>query len=546
MSQGRYGHNRFAAAAVAVAALVSAGSVATAQAHPGASNAGQSSPSHAIAWHACSTATGFQCGSMSVPLDYDVPGGEHIDVAVIRHRAADPARRVGSLIWNPGGPGGGGTTSLPMVYPAFSSTLRAQFDIVSFDPRGIGASSPLTCFDSPAQEAALLDQQPVGFPVGAAQERQQTKVNAQFSAACARRGGPIQYHMSTANVARDMDRLRAAVGQRRLNYYGISYGSYLGATYVNLFPAQTGRVVLDGNVPPVIWNDMHAGRDTNTFNRLDSPLGSELALQEMMTQCGLVTSKRCSFSAGSPLATLTKYRTLLDRVSAKPVTVAGARFTYAAVVSTVSSGLFTQNDNPVTHTGWADLADLLQELWKQSGPRKTPPATLSPRAQSLARGTTIHAGLGVAPDSAPPLPEAIYGVLCSESPNPKNPASYGDQARAANDADSPDGFGYAWSWLAQPCAQWRARDTDRYTGPWNRSTSPLLLVGTLADGNTAYTGSQRMAVQLRNTRLLTETGGGHTALLNRSDCIDRYTSAYLVNGTLPAPGTVCHQNRKPF
>jgi len=146
----------------------------------------------------------------------------------------------------------------------------------------------------------------------------------------------------------------------------------------------------------------------------------------------------------------------------------------------------------------------------------------------------------------PELLEGTYGVLCSESPNPSDPAAYSGEGLRVNAAQSPSGFGALWVWTAEPCAQCQARAADRDTGPWTRSTKPYLLIGTLGDSNTAYVATQRLAAEVPNARVLTETGGGHTANFNKSDCIDRHVDAFLVSGTLPPKGTVCDQNLAPF
>lgn len=491
-----------------------------------------------LRWSSCPDASGFQCATIRVPRDYDAPGGPQISVAAIRHPATDPSRRIGSMFWNPGGPGGAGTDSLPLFWSSFPQTIRERYDVVSFDPRGVGRSTPLQCFDTPAQEQRLLARLPVGFPVGRSEQRRQIRVQAAFDAACAERGGQIQRHMSTANVARDMDRLRAAVGDARLTYWGTSYGTYLGVTYANLFPAHAGRIILDGNVPPVQWNDAAHRKADNTFTRLQSPLGSETGLTLMLQQCGAAGASRCAFAATTPEKTVAKYRILLRRLRAHPGSVSGVPFTYAATVSQTASLLIAQNRNPVTNTGWTDLADLLQVLWRQSDPSTT---TQPPVPQKIADLVT---GKNRPPSAV--LPEATPGVLCSESPNPTRAKSYVRQANAANRTQSPDGFGALWTWLAEPCASWQAGDADRYTGPWDRATVPFLVIGTVADSNTAFVGSQLMAAELPNARLLTEGGGGHTALLNRSTCIDDRAVAYLVSGRLPAPGTFCEQDQHPF
>ncbi len=513
----------------ALTALVAAALVCTPANSPAAASARPAvSP---LAWHPCPDATSFQCATMPAPLDYDRPGGATIGIAVIRHLATDRAHRAGSVFWNPGGPGAAATVNLPAVYPLFPAGVRARFDIVALDPRGIGGSDQLRCFATPAAEDAVLATLPGGFPVGATQQRAEIDTYAQLDRACATHAGPIQYHMSTANDARDIDRARQALGESKVNYYGVSYGTYLGLTYANLFPAHAGRIVLDGNVAPVEWNDTRRGTRLGTFLRLHSPAGSQAALELMISQCGRVAATRCAFSAGSPTATLAKYRTLLQRLRAHAVTVDGQPYSYALTVAIVASSLATQNANGIG-TGWKALAALLQALWTQSAHPSTATSGQPPSSPTST-------------DFAPQLPEGLDGVVCSESPNPANPYSYAAQARAVS-AESPDGFGQNWSWLSEPCAQWRAHDADRYTGPWTRSPKPYLLIGTLGDPETAYSSTLRMAAAVPNARVLTETGGGHTALLNKSSCVDDYIDTYLADGSLPPPGAVCNQNRQPF
>ena len=486
-----------------------------------------------IAWHTCESHPDFQCGTMRVPLDYDHPRAAKIKIALIRHLAGNPAHRKGVIFWNAGGPGGAPTSGLPAIYDSFAPSMRNNLDVVSMDPRGIGESTPLTCFASPKQEAALLGKLPPGFPVGRAEVRRTVRVYHRFDQACARHGGPIQFHMSTANVARDMDRLRARLGLDKLNYYGPSYGTYLGATYANLFPRHVGRLVLDGNAPPVEWNDARAGRHLNTFLRIGSPYGALRGLRMFLRKCGAVDTSRCALSAGSPAATAAKYRDLLARLRTDPVTVDGIPFTYAQTATLVGGLLESQVKTSIA-PGWKTLAALVQTLWQQS--RSTTPVPVPADVDQLLKDLGQQGGGG---------PEGTLGVLCGESPNPRDPYSYQRQGRIGN-AGTPYGLGDVWSALAQPCAEWQARDTDRYTGPWDRSTPPILVIGTLGDSNTAYTGAVRMAQELSNARLLTETGGGHTAMINKSSCIDARVDRFLLDGVLPAVGTVCDQDRAPF
>ncbi|MFB7657441.1 MULTISPECIES: alpha/beta hydrolase [unclassified Streptomyces] len=476
-------------------------------------------------WHACQNAPGYQCATANMPLDHDQPEGRQIEIAVIKRPATDPAHRIGSLFFNPGGPGTPGVATLPAFYPQLPTQARARFDIVSFDPRGTGQSTSLQCFDTQQDETNLLAQAPAGFPVGVREEQTWINVYTHFNQACARNGGPILSHMSSANVARDMNLLRQAVGDPKLTYYGPSYGSYLGATYANLFPSSVRAMTLDGNIDARAWNDTVAGGYLGSFLREGSDLGSSATLDLFLSECGQVDTSRCAFSAGSAKATSSKFETLLSRLRAAPVTVSGTRFTHAATVTQTVSGLYSQQGVAGLATGWNDLAALLQQLWSATSQESERSAGTAPAAK--------YAGL-----------EQFYGVICSDSPNPRFPQAYPSQAQTAG-ARAPH-VGPRWAWMNEPCAQWPATDPDRYTGPFDRSTAPLLLVGVENDPATPYEASRSMAGQLANARLLTVSGGGHTTLFNKSDCADAHIGKYLVDSTLPPVGTVCAQNAEPF
>jgi pimeloyl-ACP methyl ester carboxylesterase len=189
-----------------------------------------------------------------VPLDYDRPKGKQITLALTRLPAADPGRRIGSLFINPGGPGGSGVEFVQGAGPfLYSDEVRARFDLVGFDPRGIIGSTPLRCYDTLDETLADFST-PFQFPVTREEERIWIRSDRAIARACAEHGGPILNHMSTASVARDMDLLRRAVGDAKLTYAGYSYGSYLGSTYANLFPGKVRALVVDGVLDPVAWS----------------------------------------------------------------------------------------------------------------------------------------------------------------------------------------------------------------------------------------------------------------------------------------------------
>ena len=207
-----------------------------------------------LAWEPCFQGDGaFQCATLEVPLDHSNPSSNRIPIALIRQRATDPSRRIGSLVLNPGGPGGSGVDFLREAGPfILTEEVRARFDLVSFDPRGIFRSRPLRCFESPAQWEPYFT--PFAFPITPAETQQWIAADRYLLRACDQRAGAIINHMATADVARDMDLLRAALGDAQLNYVGYSYGSYLGVTYANLFPDRFRALVVDGVLDPVAWS----------------------------------------------------------------------------------------------------------------------------------------------------------------------------------------------------------------------------------------------------------------------------------------------------
>jgi pimeloyl-ACP methyl ester carboxylesterase len=469
-------------------------------------------PVPVLHWHACNGT--FQCATAQVPLDYQQPNSPTISIAAIRRPATDPAHRLGSLFFNSGGPA---EQIEPFVssYPQIPAELRARFDIVSFDPRGFGLSSAINCFPTLAAEHAFLGSLPL-FPVGQQQDRAFEQTTARFDAQCASHGGPLLDHDSTADVARDMDLLRQAVGDPVLNYLGQSYGTGLGAVYANLFPARVGYMVFDGNLNPTAW----------TSGSLPAPLrdhrdvADAQTMQAFLTLCGRTAASACAFSAGTPAATSAKFTTLLQRLLRHPVTVGqpAQTWTYADVISLFPEYQFS---------GWPADAAVLQQLWTASTPGHRSPPGASP---------------------VPPLPalEQIYAVVCSDSSNPRSPQAYETAARLAY--ARAGGFGLMAAWQDEICAQWpRAAAQDRYTGPWNRlTTHTILLIGNTVDPATPYANSVAMSRVLGRARLLTVDGYGHTEFTNPSTCAANYEVRYLTTGALPPAGTVCPQNGRPF
>ena len=525
--------------AVAVAGVL-AGVMApvTASAAPGPGGP----PVPALAWHRC--ANGFECAAARVPLDYRHPRGATISLLVFRHRATDPARRLGSLFVNGGGPSAqyrnvtGGYTSIP-------AALRARYDIIGFDPRGFGASTPVRCFATTAAEIRFLSGLPPGFPVSARQIAVWDATWAAFDTRCAHHvPAGLLAHDSTADVARDMDLLRRAVGAKMLNYYGLSSATAVGAIYANLFPAHVGRMVLDGNLDPVAYTTNDHTHGLPMFLRDREDQASAATLRAYLDLCGKAPATACAFTAGTPDATRAKFTALLRRVRAHPVPFPGSNQPcgFACVVESVP---LTQVSSWPGHGGAAPTgAHLLEQLWAETAAHTGAAAALPVASASARPAWPAIAAASAGPPGSYTGAEQSFAVTCSDGPNPRHAAAYTAAARLAYDRSGPTGG--LWAWSTEACAEWPATQ-DRYTGPWNRRTAhPILLLGITGDPDTPYWDSIALAHDLARARLLTIDGYGHTEFANPSTCATNDLVRYLLTGALPPKGTICQQNGTPF
>lgn len=470
-------------------------------------------------WSRCVPGSPLDCATLKVPLNYGNPGGRTIELAVVRRAATDPDRRIGTLFFNPGGPGGPGTVQMPQNYERFPREVRERFDIVSWDPRGIGNSTAMNCFASPEEAAEWNASKPAGFPVDAKERTATFAAYKDLARRCEQRDPELMRHVSTSDTARDLDRLRQAVGDAQLTYLGISYGTILAATYANLFPDKVRAMVLDGNWDPQAWTNHGSGDDARltSFIRLRSDRSGGATVDKFLSLCGATTIARCAFSAGSPEATREKFDQLMQRLRKHPV----GDWTYAATVSDIMNGLY------VVHPGWTDLAGRLQDLWRGRVPE--PPVFPPPPA---------------IPNPSPYVgEEQPTSVLCGDSPNPRDPAVYPvlEKGAAARGGDA----GRHWTWATAGCTYWPL-SPDRYRGPWNKPTAhPILVIGNAYDPSTPDSAARAMARELADARLLNLSGYGHTALLNPSSCIQAHESRYLIDGVLPPSGTTCREQDAP-
>jgi pimeloyl-ACP methyl ester carboxylesterase len=476
-----------------------------------------------LQWAACTEEdlAGFQCATREVPLDYDRPRGATTTIALARRPAGDPAHRIGTIFVNPGGPGGPGRGLVNAAEDIVAPDVLARFDIVGFDPRGIGASDPVQCFPTDEQAEALFARMKV-VPLTRAEIGSTIRANLEYTEGCVRNAGPLLGHMSTLNVAKDLDQLRQAVGDAHLNYIGFSYGTLIGATYANLFPGRVRAVIIDGNVDP---DQRTNHRVANKFGRAG---GFEIVLGAFLSECDKAGAN-CAFAGGARA----KFDALRDRLRRGPAEVPelGGTVTIDDLTDFITGTMYDI-------AAWPDAAVTLRLAYDAILGGGTARSTLAARAFPKAKP-----GPGwSADDYGYNGTDSFLAVNCADAPLPRDPAAYPAIAAAYEKANPTFGRAEAFSEVA--CATW-PRTTERYHGPWNRRTAKtVLVVNPTYDPATRYDFAKRMTSELGNARLLTLDGYGHTT--RYSACITGWYSKYLISGALPPVGTHCEQDLPPF
>ncbi|WP_320067731.1 alpha/beta hydrolase [Micromonospora sp. RTGN7] len=499
-------------------------------------------PTPKLDWYACYGHA--ECATVQLPRDYDQPTGATTEVALLRVKARDQQRRIGSLFVNPGGPGGSGTDIALAASYFLGDDLLDRFDIVGVDPRGVAASENVKCFPSVKEQTKAYAGLNVAFPRTKAEEKAYVAASKAVGKGCSTTGKPLTGAMSTAEVARDMDVLRRAVGDKKLTYAGFSYGSALGQYYANMFPDRVRALVIDGVLDPNAWVGQGKARNQLQETRLRSADGAYAALREILVRCDRAGKVACPLAAGDPLAS---FELVTKRLRKKPVVIddpdTGETFTvgYADFVGAALNALYSPY-------GSEDIVAITVEMLVLTDPAAATPArraeartTIAARAaaarQQIRRGYDFPYNNGL---------ETFLTVDCTDAYHPKDAGAW--PALAAKEDKRAPYFGRAWAWGTAPCARntWTVRDEDAYTGPFNKRTSaPVLVVGNYWDPATNYRGAVSSAALLPNSRLLSSDSWGHTAY-GTSACATGAIDAYLIKGTLPAKGTVCVGDAQPF
>ncbi|MFE4665745.1 alpha/beta hydrolase [Streptomyces sp. NPDC056716] len=460
-------------------------------------------------WRSCGV-PGFQCATMRAPLDYARPGAGDVRLAVARKKATGPGTRLGSLLVNPGGPGGSAVDFLQSYagigYPA---EVRARYDMVAVDPRGVARSEPVKCLDGPGMDRyTRTDVTP-----DSEKERDALVASYQkYAEGCGAQSPRLLRHVSTVEAARDMDLLRAVLGDKKLNYVGASYGTFLGATYAGLFPGRTGRLVLDGAMDPSL-----SARRLN----LDQTAGFETAFRAFAKDCASRSGCPLGKKGTAPGQIGRNLKSFFGKVDARPIPTGdedGRRLTESLATTGVIAAMYDEG-------AWPQLREALTSAMRHND------------------GT----GLLMLSDSYYERePDGNYtnlmfansAVNCLDLP----PAfDTPDQVRAAlpdfEKASPVFGEGFAWS--ALNCAYWPVAATGEPHRIAAKGAAPIVVVGTTRDPATPYRWAQSLSRQLSSGRLLTYDGDGHTAYGRGSACIDRAINSYLLRGAAPRDGKRC-------
>ncbi|MFJ5549200.1 alpha/beta fold hydrolase [Streptomyces sp. NPDC093225] len=477
-----------APAAGVPAAATRTGSVSAAAVGPGA-----------LRWTACPAGSeaprGTYCSTLAVPLDYARPNGRQITLTLSIAGTGNAPR---TLVVNPGGPGEPGIGTEKLVWGSLPANLGSTYNVVSFDPRGVGASTPVSCGDT---RKLIKHPAPPYAPADAAQERARRTVARKVAEQCRATSGDLLPYMTTENAARDMDRIRAALHRDKLDYLGYSYGTKLGATYATLFPSRTGRMILDSVVDP-------------TVTTYASQFDQNPALQHRAGQFfAWVAAKDGTYHLGAtPAKVSAAWDAVRGTFAARP---AGGRAGSAELDDLLASAMYTD-------LTWGDVAQAVSDYRRGT-------------ADGLLGATDQLALGGVA--------AAQLAYNCVDDAWPRDWATWHrDTAASARKAPL-----FAWlnTWYSAPCAYWKA-PTARPVKIGSVKVPPVLLLQAKDDPATPVAGARRMHRALGASRLVVAGGGNHGQFLFAgNDCMDRHGSRYLLTGRLPAADATCPATPAP-
>ncbi|MGV9254079.1 alpha/beta hydrolase [Streptomyces sp. NPDC003697] len=446
----------------------------------------------------------WQCATMRAPLDWAKPKGDTIGIALIRATASGPGARIGSLVFNFGGPGGSGVTTLP-AFAGDYAALRTRYDLVSFDPRGVGRSAPVEC-ESDAQLDRYFQQD--STPDDAAERTQYLNNTKRFNAECEKNSGKVLGHVRTTDAARDMDLMRQVLGDAKLHYFGISYGTELGGVYAHLYPRHVGRAVFDGVVDPT---------QNSEQGSLGQAKGFQLALDNFARNC---TSQVSQCPVGdTPQDVKNRIAKLLGDLDRQPIPgVPPRRLTQTAATNGIAQSLYSKDF-------WEYLTAGLEQAYAGDG-------RILMLLSDAMNGRSENGEYSN-------LAAANVAINCSDD-KPRYSPAYVERKLPAFRAASPL-FGDFLAWGMLSCTDWAVRGAADHPDVSAPGSAPILVVGNTGDPATPYQGARKMANALgKGVGVeLTYKGQGHGAYDSKNKCVQSAVNGYLLDGRLPAAGTVC-------
>ncbi|MDG5805440.1 alpha/beta hydrolase [Streptomyces ossamyceticus] len=449
--------------------------------------------------------TPWQCATMKAPLDWGDPKGDTIDIALIRARSSGGRdRRIGSLVFNFGGPGGSGVKGLPAFADDFT-TLRTRYDLVSFDPRGVGRSAGVECEDDEELDEYFQQDQ---TPDDASERKELLDSTKTFNAACEDNSGKTLPHVGTPDAARDLDLMREVLGDDKLHYFGISYGTELGGVYAHLFPKHVGRAVFDAVVDPT---------QTPEQSSLGQAKGFQLALDNFAKDC---VSKAEECPVGDTAQDVeNRITTLLDDLDRKPIPGVFPRdLTESAATTGIAQALYSQDL-------WPLLTEGLQQAYDGEG------RLLMLLADSM-NGRNENGEYSN-------LAAANVAISCADDKQrytTKDVEAKQGEFRAASPV-----FGDWLAWSLPVCTDWAVAGAADHPEVSARGSAPILVIGNTGDPATPYEGARKMvgALGAGVGVELTYKGQGHGAYGSGNGCVKAAVDGYLLTGKVPKSGTVC-------
>ncbi|MEU3731898.1 alpha/beta fold hydrolase [Streptomyces sp. NPDC033538] len=447
----------------------------------------------------------WQCATMKAPLDWDDPEGDTIDLALIRAEASGEAdRRIGSLLFNFGGPGGSGVTTLPAFGQDYAK-LRTRYDLVSFDPRGVGRSAPVECLDDKRLDTYF---QQDATPDDAAERTELLDNTEEFNAACEKNSKKILPHVRTTDAARDMDLMRQVLGDDKLRYFGVSYGTELGGVYAHLFPEKVGRAVFDAVVDPT---------QTPEEGSLAQAKGFQLALDNFAEDC---VSKVEDCPVGDSAQNVKdRIARLLKDLDRTPIPgVFPRELTQTAATGGIAQSLYSKDF-------WEYLTEGLEQAYDGDG------RVLMVLSDAL-NGRNENGQYSN-------ITAANVAINCADDKPRYDPAYVQRRLPEFRDASALFGDYLAWSMLS--CADWPVPGAADHPDVRAPGAPPILVIGNTGDPATPYEGAGRMAAALgKGVGVeLTYKGQGHGAYDSKNECVRDAVHGYLLDGKVPAAGTVC-------